>query len=304
MAAAKNEIMITRVFEAPIELVWDAWTKPEHLSKWWGPKHYSSPDPKIDLKVGGSLLWAMQAEDGKRHFTGGVFREIDPPSKLICDTWFADQAGKKIRPAEIGFPGDWDGETTIAVELEDLGGRTRMTVHQSGIPEEMKGMNRAGWGTSLEKLAESVTDERSVVVNHTFDAPRKLVWEVFTRPEHVDKWWGPDGFSNRTHSMEFRVGGAWKHTMVGPDGTEFPNYSEYTEIVEPELISYRHGTDAEHEMFRATITFTEWMGKTTVNIHSVFPDKLSRDKVVEQYGAIEGGKQHLANAAAYIAQMK
>ncbi|MCB9892913.1 MAG: SRPBCC domain-containing protein [Planctomycetes bacterium] len=298
-----NELVITRTFEAAIGLVWDAWTKPEHLARWWGPKHYSSPDPKIDLKVGGKLLLAMRGPDGKTHYTAGVFREIAPPGKLVCDTHFADASGKKIRPAEIGFPGDWHGETTIDVTLEDLGERTRMIVRQTGVLPEFNDMSRAGWGTSLEKLAEVVTADRGIVVNRTFDAPRKLVWEVFTKPEHMDKWWGPDGFTNKTQEMDFREGGAWKYTMVAADGTVFKNYTEYTEIVEPELISYKHGTGPEDIWFRGTITFTEFMGKTTVNLHNVFPDKPSRDVVVEQYGAIEGGEQHLAKAAAYIAKM-
>ncbi|MEZ5993200.1 MAG: SRPBCC family protein [Planctomycetota bacterium] len=298
-----DEILITRVFEAPIQLVWDAWTKPEHFAKWWGPKTYTSPDPKIDLKVGGRLLWAMKGPDGNVHYTAGVFRELAAPTRLVCDTHFADKTGKKIRPAEIGFPGDWHGETTISVTLEDLGKRTRMTVRQTGTPAEFHDMSRAGWGTSLEKLAESLTEDRSIVVSRTFDAPRSRVWEAFTKPEHMDKWWGPDGFTNQTHEMDFRVGGSWKYTMVGPDGKKFPNYTEYTQIVEPELIAYRQGTSAEDEWFRATITFTEFMGKTTVNLHTVFPDALSRNRVVEQYGAIEGGKQHLAKAADYIANM-
>ena len=301
---AAEEIVITRVFEAPIDLVWDAWTKPEHLAKWWGPKHYSSPDPKVDLAVGGKMLLAMRGPDGKTHYTAGVFREIAPPGKLVCDTHFADAAGKKIRPAEIGFPGDWHGETTISVTLEDMGERTRMTVRQTGTPVEFHDMSRAGWGTSLEKLAESLTEDRSVVVSRTFDAPRALVWEAFTKPEHMDKWWGPNGFSNQTHAMDFRVGGAWEYTMHGPDGTKFPNYVRYTEIVEPELIAYGHGTDADNEWFRSTITFTEFMGKTTVNLHLVFPDKPTRDQIVKQSGAIEGGKQTLARAAEYIAQMQ
>lgn len=302
--ATGNEILITRVFEAPIQLVWDAWTKPEHFSKWWGPKPYTSPDPQFDLKVDGSMRWAMRAPDGKTHYTGGVFREIEPPNKLVCDTWFVNESGEKIRPAEIGFPGDWDGETTISVRLEALGTRTRMTLRQTGTPAEFQDMSRAGWGTSLEKLAESVVADRSIVVNRTFDAPRKLVWEAFTKPEHTDQWWGPDGFTNKTHEMDFREGGAWKYTMVGPDDAEFSNYTEYTQIVEPDLIAYKHGADADNIMFRGTISFTEFMGKTTVNIHSVFPDKLTRDQMVEKNNVIEGGEQHLASAEAYLKGMQ
>lgn len=303
MPAAENEIVITRVFEAPIQMVWDAWTKPEHFAKWWGPKNYTSPDPKIDLRVGGKLLWAMRGPD-LAHHTAGVFREVISPTRLVCDTHFSDATGEKVRPADIGFPGDWNGETTISVRLEDLGDRTRMTMRQTGTPREFHDMSRAGWGTSLEKLAEAVTAERCIVINRTFDAPRKLVWEVFTQPKHMDKWWGPDGFTNETHEMDFREGGAWRYKMTAADGTVFPNYTEYTEIVEPELISYKHGTGPEDIWFRGTITFTEFMGKTTVNLHTVFPDKLSRDKVVEQYGAIEGGEQHLAKAAAYLKEMQ
>ena len=299
---ATGEIVITRVFEAPVQMVWDAWTKPEHFSKWWGPKPYTSPEPQIDLQVGGKLLWAMQSPEGDRHFTGGVFREIDAPRGLVCDVWFADSQGNKIKPPIPGVPDDWNGEQTISVTLEALGAHTRLTVRQTGIPEgDIRKMAEAGWSTSIDKLHESLVNGRAVVLGRVFNAPRELVWEAWTKPEHTDKWWGPEGFKTNTQEMDLREGGVWRHAMVGPDGTEYPNRTEYLEIVKPARLVYRTGTDdRDPEWFRATVTFMEFMGQTHVNMISVFPSKEARDEVAEKHGAIEGGKQHLAKLSEYL----
>lgn len=143
--------------------------------------------------------------------------------------------------------------------------------------------------------------DTTIVIKRTLDAPRRLVWEAMTKEEHVNRWWGPDGFKNDNSTMDFRVGGQWKYEMVGPDGTRYPNLVVYKEIVPISKLVFDHG-DWERVWFETTITLEEAANGTLVTILQVYPTKEARDEVVEKYGAIEGGKQHLAKLEAYIAE--
>lgn len=141
--------------------------------------------------------------------------------------------------------------------------------------------------------------DREVVISRTFNAPRELVWEAWTNPKHIVHWWGPNGFITTIESMDLRVGGEWRYLMVGLDGTRYPNHMIYKEITPLSKIVSDHG-DGERVWFEATVTMHDVNGGTLVTIRQLFPSKESRDMVVEQYGAIEGGKQHLAKLDAYI----
>ncbi len=145
--------------------------------------------------------------------------------------------------------------------------------------------------------------ERSVEISRVINAPRELVWKAMTVPEHQNKWWGPDGFHNEDMKMDFRVGGEWTFVMIGPDGTRFPNHAVFKEITPPSRWVFDHG-DGQRVWFESTVTLQEVAGNTLVTINHVFPDKASRDEVVNKYGAIEGGKQHLAKLEKYLSENK
>ena len=151
----------------------------------------------------------------------------------------------------------------------------------------------------------SDTRDREIVITRVFDAPRELVWEAMTKPEHVVHWWGPNGFTNTLLKMDFCIGGEWSHIMHGPDGTDYPNKCVFTAIVEPERIEFSNGGKHKGDPnanFDATWTF-EVMGKQTkVTIHLFFPTAEVRNMVVEKHGAIEGGKQTLARLAGYVSK--
>lgn len=138
-----------------------------------------------------------------------------------------------------------------------------------------------------------------VVITRILNAPRELVWEAWTNPKHIVNWWGPEGFTTTIESMDFRVGGEWRYMMIGPDGTRYPNHMLYKEITPPSKLVSDHG-DGEQVWFESTITLQETGGGTLITLRHLFPSKQSRDEVVEKYGAIEGGKQHLAKLEAYI----
>lgn len=145
----------------------------------------------------------------------------------------------------------------------------------------------------------SATAEREVVISRLINAPRELVWQAMTEPEHQNKWWGPDGFINVDVTMDFRVGGAWTYVMVGPDGTRYPNRVVFKEITPLSRWVSDHG-DGQRVWFESTITLKEATGGTLVTLLHLFPGKAERDEVVNKYGAIEGGKQHLAKLEKYL----
>lgn len=148
------------------------------------------------------------------------------------------------------------------------------------------------------------TKDREIVLSREFDAPRELVWKAYTQQEHVEKWWGPNGFTTTTSEMSVRKGGSWKFVMHGPDGTDYPNLIEYERVEAPHLLVFSHGDDGKNEIqFHVTITFEEVNGKTKLTMRSVFPTAEARERVVKEYGAIEGGIQHLAKLAEYLKGM-
>jgi uncharacterized protein YndB with AHSA1/START domain len=155
-----------------------------------------------------------------------------------------------------------------------------------------------------EKItSEAVTPDREIVTSRLFDAPREVVWEAFTDPKQVVQWWGPNGFTTTIEVMDVRVGGQWRHTMHGPDGTDYPNASVFKEVVKPERIVYGHGGGKEGgpgASFEATWTFEAQGNKTLLTGRMVFPTAAARELVVKEYGAIEGAKQTFARLAEYL----
>jgi len=147
--------------------------------------------------------------------------------------------------------------------------------------------------------------DREIVISRTVDAPRTLVWQSWTQPGQIEQWWGPNGFRTTTYERSVKVGGVWRFTMHGPDGTDFPNRIIYREIVKPERLVYDHDDDQPSPSiaFQATITFAEDSGRTRVTLRSAFPTVEARDAVIK-FGAIEGGNQTLARMAAHLAKMK
>ncbi len=144
------------------------------------------------------------------------------------------------------------------------------------------------------------TDEPIIEFTRLLDAPRALVWEVFTDPKHLAHWWGPNGFSITTHSHAARAGGVWDFVMHGPDGRDYDNKVAYEEVAKPERLVYSHGTPGDPDMFHVTITLADEGGKTRLVMHSRFPSLAARDHVVREFGAVEGGRQTLGRLAEYL----
>ena len=150
------------------------------------------------------------------------------------------------------------------------------------------------------EATSKLVGEREIVITRMVKAPRALVWKVCTDPQHIDRWWGPNGFVNETLAHELRVGGQWKYTMTGPDGKVWPNLVTYIEVSPIDKLAYDHGDWENPTMFEGSLIFTDVEGGTLVTLHTVYPSKDMRDHAIEQHGAAEGGKQTLTRLALYI----
>ena len=156
-SAFQNEIVINRVFNLPVSVVWLAWTDAEYFKKWWGPRSFTCPSSKMEAKVGGKYLNCMRGPDGKEFWSTGVVKELIPERKLVVTDSFSDEKGN-IKPAsEYGMPGDWPKELLITVYLEEADGATKMKLRHQGIPAEMREDCIKGWNESLDKLEENIT---------------------------------------------------------------------------------------------------------------------------------------------------
>lgn len=157
---AEREIVITRIIDAPKDLVFKAWTEPEMIKKWWGPKGFTAPEIQVDLREGGKYLYAMQDENGKLYWSGGEFREVDAPNRLVVTDHFSDEKGNTLSPTDYGLGEDFPKESVVTVEFDDDDGKTRLSIIYE-LPEsketreaiEKSGMSE-GWNSSLDKLQE------------------------------------------------------------------------------------------------------------------------------------------------------
>lgn len=162
-----NEITISRVFDAPRELVWKAWTDPEMIKKWWGPEGFSAPSIKVDLRVGGKYIFAMRGPQGspwdKDMYSAGIYKEIIPMEKIVATDFFSDKDGNKVDPKEYGQGPDVPDEMQVIVTFEDAGiGKTKLSVvyPRPESEEHFHAMLRSGmkegWESSFNKLAQSL----------------------------------------------------------------------------------------------------------------------------------------------------
>ena len=147
---------------------------------------------------------------------------------------------------------------------------------------------------------KSSTKDRELLLSRILNAPISLVWEVWTRPEHIVNWWGPNGFTNTIHVMDLRPGGEWELVMHGPDGTDYKNRSVFKEIIPFKRIVYEHVTSPK---FVATIEFGEQDDKTAITWHMLFETAEQFIQVVKTFKADEGLKQNLEKLEVYLAKV-
>jgi len=141
------------------------------------------------------------------------------------------------------------------------------------------------------------TKDRELLLTRLLNAPIELVWEVWTNPEHIAQWWGPDGFTNTITTMDVQPGGEWDLVMHGPDGTDYKNKSVFKEVTRHQKIVYEHISGPK---FLATIEFEDRGDKTLIKWHMLFESKEQFIQVVKTFKADEGLKQNIEKLDRYL----
>lgn len=166
-------VRIERVFDAPREVVWKAWTDPKMIKKWWGPEGFWAPSIKIDFRVGGKYTYGMHGPTGSEWdrdmYSSGIFKEIVPPDpstplragKIVTTDYFSDKEGNKIKPTDEGQDENFPTEMTVTITFEDTEeGKTKLTIFYPKAENEaqfeamLKSGMKEGWNSSLDKFAE------------------------------------------------------------------------------------------------------------------------------------------------------
>lgn len=147
---------------------------------------------------------------------------------------------------------------------------------------------------------ENNIKDRELLVTRMLNAPIDLIWEAWTKPEHVAQWWGPNGFTNTITAMDMKPGGEWNLVMHGPDGIDYKNKSIFKEIILLKKIVYEHVSTPK---FTTTIEFEEQGDTTFLNWHMLFETKEQLIQVLKTFKADEGLKQNIEKLQVYLAVM-
>jgi len=272
--AMTPQFTITRVLDAPREVVFKAWTDVNRLQRWWGPKNFTNPVCEVDVRPGGAMRIHMRGPDGTIYPMTGVYHEIVEPERLVFTASALDSNGEPM----------FEQLTTVTFEAH--GGKTKLTLHASFAnirPEAAPHLAGAemGWNMSLDRLAEEASSigAGSLSITRVFDAPRDLVWKAVTEAERLMRWWGPKGLTPLMCQVDLRPGGTFRYSMRTPDGRVMWGKWVYGEIVAPELlVSVVSTTDEEGNPVRNPMslghplevlfkmTLSENDGKTTMTI--------------------------------------
>ena len=246
--SADREIVLTRTFAAPRELVWQVWTDPTHLNRWWGPRGFTTTTHAMAFRVGGEWRYTMHGPDGTDYPNRITYSAIVPAERLAYDHDDDGVGGMKPFRGEAVFEDDGEGtRVTLRLVLDSAAERERLV--QFGAVE--------GGKQTLARLGEYVADtagpERTIVSTRTFPFPRGRVFAAFTDPDVLKRWWGPAGFTTTFREFDFRPGGMWRFVMHGPDGTDYVNESQFLEVVDGERIVFDHLRTMHR--FRMAMTF-------------------------------------------------
>ena len=279
MAKSSNEIRITRVYEAPVKAVWDAWTDPRQVAQWWGPRGFTLTTHSKDLRTGGHWNYTMHGPDGTDYPNTTKYLEVVKHAKLVYDHGANDDRPPLFR---------------VTVLFSETAGKTKMDMTMSlatpeAAEEARKFIKKASGDSTWDRLAEYLAKESSgkdqFVINRTFDAPLETMFEMWTNPAHLSKWLPPPGFDMQYLRADIKPGGSAFFSMSG-NGITMYGRAKYLEIKRPERIVYTQQFCDQHENISRHPKAPTWPETmlTTVQFSSEGPDRTRVTVTWEPYG--------------------
>lgn len=274
-----NEIHISRIYDAPVQTVWDAWTDPEQVAKWWGPRGFTLTTHSKDLRPGGTWHYTMHGPDGTDYPNKTWYLEVEPCVKLVYD-----HGGYDDRPPLF----------RVTVLFSETRGKTKMEMTMAlatpeAAEETRKFIKQAGGDSTWDRLAEYLEKESSgkdnFVINRSFDAPIELMFEMWTNPKHFSQWLAPTGFTMEFLRSDIKVGSSTFYFMTGSE-LKMYGRAEYREIEKPNRIVYTQQFCDEKEGISRHPMAPTWPATmlTTVQLTEEGPDRTRVTVTWETYG--------------------
>lgn len=236
-----NEIKIIRIYDAPVKVVWEAWTDPEQAAQWWGPRGFTLTTHSKDLRPGGSWRYTMHGPDGVDYPNSTLYHEVVECSKLVYDHGANDDRPPMFR---------------VTVLFTEVDGRTRMEMTMTlptpeAAEEARKFVKRAGGEATWDRLAEYLehesTGKEKFVINRSFDVPLETMFEMWTKPAHFSQWLAPTGFEMQFIRCNIASGGSSFYVMSGSTGVKMYGRADYLKIEKPNLLVYTQQFCDENE---------------------------------------------------------
>ena len=263
-----REIHIQRLYDAPLQAVWDAWTDPAQAALWWGPRGYTLTTHSKDVRTGGHWDYTMHGPDGTDYPNTTQYLEVLPLAKLVYD-----HGGNADQPPMFRVTvlfDEVDGKTRMDMSMRlptaEAAAQTRVFIKQAG--------GNATWDRLAEYLAKRLADQERFVINRSFEAPLALMFEMWTQPAHIANWTAPTGCEMHFIRADVRVGGGAFYSMSSPGGTMY-GLTRYEEIRSPDRIVYTQQFCDEHENLARhpmAPTWPETM-RTTVELSAEGPHR-------------------------------
>lgn len=274
-----NELRLTRVYDAPVSAVWDAWTIQEQVEQWWGPRGFTLTTHEKDLRAGGSWRYTMHGPDGVDYPNVTKYFVVEPHKKLVYDHGGTDDTPPLFR-VTVTFT-EANGQTTMemifALASPEAAAETAKFIKKVG--------GNATWDRLAEHLGHAATGKSSFVINRTFDAPIARVFEMWTSPEHLAKWLPPAGARMRFLRSEIAPGKSTLFVIEGDHGTMHVR-AEYLAIEPPRRIVYAQQFVDERERPAPAPGAELWPAtlRTTVLLTEEAPDRTRVTVTTEPHG--------------------
>lgn len=279
-AQANREMVITRLVNAPRDLVWNIWSSAEHLGKWWGPNGFRTTTSKFEFKSGGIWQFIMHGPDGTDYPCRIVYDEIVKPERLAYRHVAADGSGAEMFASTVTFETQARG-TLVTLRVLFPTAEGLALVKREHKAEDGGRQTLGRLATFAEGIDEAATLPSLFTIERVFDAPRNLVWQAHSQAEHLAHWWGPKGCKLEVKSLEFRPGGLFHYAMRYATGAEMWGRMFYREVEAQERIVWLNSfsnegggitrapfsADCPLEMLN-TMTLTSEGGKTHLALRS------------------------------------
>lgn len=282
-----NEIYITRIYDAPVKMVWDAWVDPKKVAKWWGPRGFTLTNHSKDVRTGGSWHYTMHGPDGVDYPNITQFLEVEKYSRMVYD-----HGANQNQPAMF----------RVTVNFTEVGGKTKMEMTMAlptaeAAKETKKFIKKAGGDSTWDRLAEYLSEKDIFVINRSFDASIEKMFGMWTDPKHFSQWLPPTGFTMKYLKADIQTGGSSFYCMTGDNNMKMYGKAFYKEIVKPNRIVYTQIFCDENEKISRHPMAPTWPETmlTTITLSEEGPDRTRVSIKWEVYGEATAAEHEMFN---------